>query len=102
VLEGIVVEFSYLAFPRLALRRSVSQTLVPPLAELKQLLSSAAKHATVAEGRSLVRIAALMVKELGVWVDRKAGRDLSELGTCYVSEPPSQEHVQLDLAKFGS
>ncbi|KAH9985665.1 hypothetical protein BJV74DRAFT_554635 [Russula compacta] len=66
------------AIPRLALRKSLSRTLAP-LVELQQLLPLAAKDATVTEGRSLVRNAALIVQELGVWVKEKAEDDLHEL-----------------------
>ncbi|KAH9962263.1 hypothetical protein BC827DRAFT_1341469 [Russula dissimulans] len=69
-------------FPRLVLRKSLSQTLAP-LAELEQLLSPAAKHATVAEVRSLVRSAVILVQELGVWAREKAGDDLSELAASH-------------------
>lgn len=86
------------------LRKSPSQSLVP-LAELGQLLSPAAKHAMVAEGRSLVRNAVLMVQELGTWVKAKAGDDLPELTTSRVSGPslPSPfVYSSSTLAKFVS
>jgi hypothetical protein len=89
--------FSYLAFPRLVLRKSPSQTLVL-LAELRQLLSPAARHAKVAEARSLVRNAALMVQELGVWAKGKAGDNISELNASHVSKDlPSQQRIQLEF-----
>lgn len=80
-------KFPLVAYPRLALRKSPSQTLTS-LAELEQLVSPAAKHATVAESRSLVRNTALLVQELGVWAHGKAGDNLTELTASYVSELP--------------
>lgn len=80
------LEFLHLAFPRLVLRKSPSQTLAP-LAELERLLTPAANRATVAEGRLLVRNAALMARELGEWVKEKAGDDLPELAASHVSRP---------------
>jgi len=65
-------------FPRLVLRKSPSQVLAR-LAEIEQLLIPAANRASVADGRLLVRNAALMIQELGGWVKGKAGDDLSEL-----------------------
>lgn len=67
------------------LRKSPSQALAP-LAEIEELLIPAANHASVADGRSLVRSAALMIQELGEWVNRKAGDDLSELAASRVSQ----------------
>jgi hypothetical protein len=94
--ERTIMPFFHIqAFPRLVLRKSPSQTLVP-VAELGQLLSPAAKYAMVAEGRSLVRGAALMVQELGTWVKEKAGDDLPELTTSHVSGwayPPPRPFV---------
>jgi len=93
--------FHIQAFPRLVLRKSPSQTLVP-VAELGQLLSPAAKYAMVAEGRSLVRGAALMVQELGTWVKEKAGDDPPELTTSHVSRPtllPVIRLVRLDFVQ---
>ncbi len=66
------------------LRKSLSQTL-SPLVEIEHLLNPAANHATVAEGRLLVRNAALMIQELGEWVKGRAGDDLSELAASRVS-----------------
>jgi hypothetical protein len=60
--------------------------MLAPLAELEQLLTPAAKHATVAEGRLLLRNAALTTQELGVWVRGKAEGDLPELATSHVSQ----------------
>lgn len=73
--------------------------MLVPLAELGQLLSPAAKHAMVAEGRSLVRSAALMVQGLGTWVKEKAGDDLPELTASHVSGPtfPSHLYIQARL-----
>jgi hypothetical protein len=79
-LESLVV-----AFPRLAVRKSPSQTLAP-LVELKQLVSLATEHATVVEGRSLVRHTALLVQKLGLWVQGKA--EDNELTASYVSGSP--------------
>jgi hypothetical protein len=76
---------SHIAFPRLALRKSPSQSLAS-LEELEQLLSPAAKQATVAEARSLVRNVALIIQELGVWVKGRAGDDFSELAASNVSK----------------
>ena len=67
------------------LRKSPSRTLVL-LAELEQLLVPAARHAKVAEARSLVRNAALMVQELGTWVKKEAGDNLTELTASHVSK----------------
>ncbi len=77
--------FPHAAFPRLVLRKSPSQTLAP-LAEIEQLLIPAANHATVAEGRLLVRNATLIIQELGESVKGTAGDDLSELATSRVSQ----------------
>lgn len=76
----------HLAFPRLVLRKSPSQALAP-LAEIEQLLIPAANGASVADGRLLIRNAALMIQELGEWVKGKAGDDLSELAASRVSQP---------------
>jgi hypothetical protein len=90
--ERTIMPFFHIqAFPRLVLRKSPSQTLAP-VAELGQLLSHAAKYATVAEGRSLVRGAALMVQELGTWAKEKAGDDLPGLATSHVSGPTLSHH----------
>ncbi|KAI0305271.1 hypothetical protein B0F90DRAFT_1702996 [Multifurca ochricompacta] len=70
------------AFPRLVPRKSPSQTLAW-LAELEQLMSLVTTQATVAESRSLVRNAALLVQELGAWVRGKAGSNITELTTSY-------------------
>jgi hypothetical protein len=78
------LEFPHLAFPRLVLRKSPSQVLAR-LAEIEQLLIPAANRASVADGRLLVRNAALMIQELGGWVKGKAGDDLSELAASRVS-----------------
>jgi hypothetical protein len=67
------------------LPKSPSQALAP-LVEIEQLLNPAANRASVADGRSLVRNAALMIQELGEWVKRKAGDDLSELAASRVSQ----------------
>jgi hypothetical protein len=79
------LKFPHLAIPRLVLRKSPSRTLAP-LAELEQLLTPAANHATVAEGRLLVRHAALRIQELGEWVKVKAAGDLPELAASQVSQ----------------
>lgn len=70
------------AIPRLALRKSPSQTLAY-LAELEQLISTAANSAAVAESRSLVRGASLLVQELGVWVQGRVGDNPAELSASY-------------------
>lgn len=88
------LEFLHLAFPRLVLRKSPSQTLAP-LAELERLLTPAASRATVAEGRLLVRNAALMARELGEWVKDKAGDDLPELAASHVSRPAHNSSPEL-------
>jgi hypothetical protein len=83
------------------LRKSPSKALVL-LAELGQLLAPAARHAKVAEARSLVRNAALMVQELGAWVNAKAGDNLAELTASHVSKEKtisSQQPIQLELAR---
>jgi hypothetical protein len=67
------------------LRKSPSQALAP-LAEIEQLLIPVANRATVADGRLLVRTAALMTQELGEWGKEKAGDDLSELAASRVSQ----------------
>jgi hypothetical protein len=67
------------------LRKSPSEVLAP-LAEIQQLLIPAANGASVADGQLLVRNAALMVQELGEWVQGRAGGDLSELAASRVSE----------------
>ena len=79
------LKFPHPALPRLVLRKSPSQTLAP-LAELEQLLTPAANHATVAEGRLLVRHAAVRIQELGEWVKVKAGDDLPELAASRVRQ----------------
>ncbi|KAI9444189.1 hypothetical protein H4582DRAFT_1919943 [Lactarius indigo] len=71
------------AIPRLVLRKSPSQTLAP-LAELEQFVSTATKSATVAESRSLLRGASLLVQELGTWVQGRTGDDTAELTASYV------------------
>ncbi|KAH9059615.1 hypothetical protein EDB87DRAFT_1621951, partial [Lactarius vividus] len=70
------------AIPRLALRKSPSRTLAP-LAELERLVSTAAKSASVAESRSLVRSASLLVQELGMWVQGRTGDNTTELTASY-------------------
>lgn len=67
------------------LRKSPSQ-LLAPLAELEQVLTPATNHATVAEGRLLLRNAALTIQELGEWVKGKAEDDLPELSASQVSQ----------------
>lgn len=89
------LKFPHLAFPRLVLRKSPSQTLAP-LAELEQLLTPAANHATVAEGRLLVRHAAVRIQELGEWVKVKAGDDLPELAASRVRQLCSQQFLRVD------
>ena len=75
------------------LRKSPSQALAP-LAEIEQLLIPAAKRVSVADGRLLVRNAALMIEELGEWVKGKAGDDLSELAASRVSQPAHNSSSQ--------
>jgi hypothetical protein len=60
--------------------------MLAPLAELERLLPPAAMHATVVEGRSLVRNAALRIQELGEWAKGKAGDDFPELSASHVSQ----------------
>lgn len=67
------------------LRKSPSQAL-SPLTEIEQLLIPAANGASVADGRLLIRNAALMIQELGGWVKGKAGDDISELAAGRVSQ----------------
>jgi hypothetical protein len=58
--------------------------------------------ATVAEGRSLVRGASILVQELGVWAQGRAGNNPAELSASYVSESihmASQELVKLDYGR---
>jgi len=89
------------AIPRLTQRKLPSQTF-GCLAELGQLVSLAAKSATVAESRSLVRGASLLVQQLGVCVQEGAGNGRSELTASYVSEPAhlaSQELVRLGYGR---
>ena len=86
------------AIPRLAPRKSPSQTLAY-LVELEQLVSTAAIFATTSESRSLVRGASLLVQELGVWVQEGAGNNPAELTASYVSEPTHL--VSQGLVKLG-
>ncbi|KAH9174778.1 hypothetical protein EDB89DRAFT_471293 [Lactarius sanguifluus] len=72
------------AIPRLTLRKSPSQVLAP-LAELEQFVSTAAKSASVAESRSVVRSSSLLVQELGMWVEGRAGDNDAELTASYVN-----------------
>lgn len=60
--------------------------MLAPLAELEQLMTPAANDATVAEGRLLVRHAAVRIQELGEWVKVTAGDDLPELAASQVSQ----------------
>lgn len=58
--------------------------------------------ATVAEGRSLVRGASILVQELGVWAQGRAGNDPAELSASYVSEythMASQRLVKFDYGR---
>ncbi|KAH9000877.1 hypothetical protein EDB86DRAFT_2801797, partial [Lactarius hatsudake] len=71
-----------IAIPRLTLRKSPSQILAP-LAELEQFVSTAAKYASVAESRSVVRGSSLLVQELGMWVEGRAGDNSAELTASY-------------------
>ncbi|KAH8984949.1 hypothetical protein EDB92DRAFT_1802815, partial [Lactarius akahatsu] len=80
---AVLIECPWIiAIPRLTLRKSPSQVLAP-LAELEQFVSTAAKSASVAESRSVVRCSSLLVQELGMWVEGRAGDNNAELTASY-------------------
>ena len=97
---GLICGSWLVAIPRLALRKSPSQTLAF-LAELEQLVSPAAIAGTVAESRSLVRGASLLVQELGVWAQGRAENDPAELTVSYVSKPTYMASQRLVKLGYG-
>ncbi|KAH9038573.1 hypothetical protein EDB85DRAFT_2189476, partial [Lactarius pseudohatsudake] len=83
VSQRVLIECPWIiAIPRLTPRKSPSQVLAP-LAELEQFVSTAAKSASVAESRSIVRGSSLLVQELGMWVEGRAGDNNAELTASY-------------------